>query len=56
MINRIALTSRLAEFGLLHAVGYHRKRLIGRLTLETAAVASAGWIAGLVLARAGKSS
>jgi ABC-type lipoprotein release transport system permease subunit len=49
VINRIALTHRLAEFGLLHAVGYHRKRLIGRLTLETAAVAGLGWIAGLGL-------
>ena len=47
VINRIALTRRLSEFGLLHAVGYHRKRLIGRLTLETAAMAGLGWIAGL---------
>jgi ABC-type antimicrobial peptide transport system permease subunit len=49
VINRIALTRRLSEFGLLHAVGYQRKRLIGRLTLETAAVAGLGWIAGLGL-------
>jgi ABC-type lipoprotein release transport system permease subunit len=49
VVNRIALTRRMAEFGLLHAVGYRRKRLIDRLTLETTAVAGAGWIAGLVL-------
>jgi len=47
VINRIALTRRLSEFGLLNAVGHHKKRLIGRLTLETAAVAGAGWVAGL---------
>jgi ABC-type antimicrobial peptide transport system permease subunit len=47
VINRIALTRRLAEFGLLNAVGYHKKRLISRLTLETAAVAGVGWTAGL---------
>jgi ABC-type antimicrobial peptide transport system permease subunit len=50
VINRVALTRRLAEFGLLHAVGYHKNRLIGRLTLETAAMAGVGWVAGLVLA------
>jgi ABC-type lipoprotein release transport system permease subunit len=50
VINRIALTRRLAEFGLLHAVGYHKNRLIGRLSLETAALAGVGWIAGLALA------
>jgi len=50
VVNRIALTRRLSEFGLLHAVGYHKDRLIGRLTLETAAVAGVGWIAGLALA------
>jgi ABC-type lipoprotein release transport system permease subunit len=50
VINRIALTRRLEEFGLLHAVGYHKNRLIGRLTLETAALAGVGWIAGLALA------
>jgi hypothetical protein len=49
VINRIALTQRVEELGLLHAVGYHKNRLIGRLTLETAAVAGVGWIAGLAL-------
>jgi len=49
-INQIALTQRLEEFGLLHALGQHKKRLIRRLTLETAIVAGMGWIAGLVLA------
>jgi len=50
VVNRIALTQRLSELGLLHAVGYHKNRLIRRLTLETATVAGVGWIAGLTLA------
>jgi ABC-type antimicrobial peptide transport system permease subunit len=49
VINRIALTRRVEELGLLHAIGYHKNRLISRLTLETVAVAGAGWIAGLGL-------
>lgn len=51
VINRIALTRRLAEFGLLYAVGFHKRQLIGRLTLETAALAGTGWIFGLALAQ-----
>lgn len=49
VVNRIAMTQRLPEFGLLHAVGYHRRWLIARLTFETGAVAAAGWIFGLAL-------
>ena len=49
VINRISLTQRLTEFGLLHALGRQRKRLIGRLTLETAVVSGMGWGTGLVL-------
>jgi putative ABC transport system permease protein len=50
IVNRIAITDRLSEFGLLHALGRHKKHLIRRLTLETAAVAGLGWIVGLGLA------
>jgi putative ABC transport system permease protein len=49
-INRIALTQRLEELGLLHAVGYSRRRLLGRLTLETVALAAGGWLTGLAIA------
>jgi len=49
-INQIALTQRLAEFALLHAIGHHKSRLVRRLTLETAAMAGMGWIGGLTLA------
>ena len=48
-INRMALTRRITEFGLLHAVGYGRKWLVRRLMLETGVVAGVGWLAGLAL-------
>jgi ABC-type lipoprotein release transport system permease subunit len=50
VINRIALTQRVEELGLLHAVGYTRNRLVARLTLETGLVAGIGWGIGLGLA------
>ena len=50
VINQIALMRRVSELGLLNALGHHRSKLIRRLTLETTAVASAGWIVGLTLA------
>jgi ABC-type lipoprotein release transport system permease subunit len=46
IINRIAITKRLSEFGLLHALGRHKNHLIRRLTLETATVAGFGWMVG----------
>jgi len=49
MINQIAQTKRLGEFGLLHAIGHGKNRLIRWLTLETAGVAVVGWIIGLAL-------
>jgi hypothetical protein len=50
VITRIALTQRVSELGLLHAVGYHKNRIIRRLTLETAVVTGIGWGIGLGLA------
>lgn len=50
IINRIAITRRLSEFGLLHALGRPKKHLIRRLTLETAAVAGIGCLIGLGIA------
>ena len=52
IINRIAITSRLSEFGLLHALGRSKTHLIRRLTLETAAVAGIGCLIGLGVALA----
>ena len=51
-INRIAITKRLSEFGLLHALGQHKRQLIRRLALETAAVAGIGCLIGLGIALA----
>jgi ABC-type lipoprotein release transport system permease subunit len=52
IINRIALTRRLGEFGLLHALGRTKKHLTRRLTLETAVIAGLGYFAGLGIALA----
>jgi hypothetical protein len=52
VINQIAMTRRLDEFGLLHALGRAKKRLIRRLTLEMAAVAGIGFLMGLATALA----
>jgi ABC-type lipoprotein release transport system permease subunit len=51
VVNRIALSRRLEEFGLLHALGHQRGGLVRRLTLETAGMAGIGWLVGLALAR-----
>jgi len=50
VINQIALTRRLPDLGLLHALGHHRGWLVRRLTLETTVVAGIGWAIGLALA------
>ena len=49
MINQIALSRRLAEFGILHALGNGKARLVRRLAFETAVVAVLSWIIGLAL-------
>jgi ABC-type lipoprotein release transport system permease subunit len=50
VINRIALTQRVEELGMLHALGFQKRRLISRLTLESALVAGIGCGFGLGLA------
>jgi len=50
MINRIAISQRLPEFGLLQAVGYEKRNLIRRLVLEVTLTVGIGWAAGLVCA------
>ncbi len=52
VINQIAMTRRLGEFGLLHALGRPKRHLIRRLTLETAAVAGISSLMGLATALA----
>jgi ABC-type antimicrobial peptide transport system permease subunit len=56
VINQIAMTRRLGELGLLHALGRHKNQLIRRLTLETTAVVGIGALAGLGIALAIMSS
>lgn len=48
-VNQMALSQRLGEFGILHAAGLSKGWLIRRLTMEAAALASAGWAMGVGL-------
>jgi putative ABC transport system permease protein len=48
-VNKIAFSRRLPEFGVLHAIGLSKRWLIRRLTIETATLASAGWMLGIGL-------
>jgi ABC-type lipoprotein release transport system permease subunit len=47
--NWIEYHRRLPEFGILNAVGLSKAWLLRRLTIETAALASAGWVTGIGL-------
>jgi ABC-type lipoprotein release transport system permease subunit len=47
VINQIAIMRRLPEFGLLQAVGWRKKALLGRVTGGTAMTAAVGWLVGL---------
>jgi len=50
IINQIAMARRLSEFGLLHALGHHKRDLVRRMTLETVVIAFAGTLIGLIIA------
>lgn len=50
MLINIHLTQRTQEFGLLQALGYTKRQLIGRVATETVAVVALGWILGAVVA------
>jgi len=47
VINQIAISRRLPEFGLLHAVGWRKGALLRRVTGGTAVTAALGWLVGL---------
>lgn len=47
-IHQIGMMERLTELGLLHAIGYGKRRLIGRLTAEMVGLAGTSWLTGLV--------
>jgi hypothetical protein len=46
-IHQIGLGQRTEELGLLHAAGYGKNWLIGRLIVEAGAIAGVGWFTGL---------
>ena len=52
-INQLAFMRRLQEFGTLHAFGRSKGGLARRLTLETAGLAAAGCVLGILLAWGG---
>lgn len=50
MLINIYQTQRLVEFGLLQALGYTKRQLLGRVMRETVAVVVLGWLFGVVCA------
>ncbi len=49
IVNQIGVTQRLPELGMLNALGYSKKRLIRRLSIETAVISGLSWVVGLGL-------
>jgi ABC-type lipoprotein release transport system permease subunit len=49
VVNWIAFSQRLPEFGIAHAIGLDKSLLIRRLTMETATLTLAGWALGIGL-------
>lgn len=45
-LNHLFITQRQAEFGLLHALGFLRQQLVGRVLREMSFAVSAAWVAG----------
>ena len=52
MLINIYQTQRLVEFGLLQAIGYTKKQLLGRVYRETLIVLAGGWSLGVLAAYA----
>jgi ABC-type lipoprotein release transport system permease subunit len=50
MLMNIYQSQRLVEFGLLQALGYTKRQLLRRVTLESLLVIVGGWALGLVIA------
>jgi len=48
VIQRMDILRRLPELGILHVMGLSKRRLLGRLTLETVGLAMLGWLLGLL--------
>jgi ABC-type lipoprotein release transport system permease subunit len=47
VINQIALTRRITDLGVLHAIGHHKRRLTRFLGLETTILAGVSWAMGV---------
>lgn len=47
MLINIYLSQRVQEFGLLQALGYTKKQMLGRVMLETMLVVFGGWVLGI---------
>ena len=52
MLMNIYQSQRLVEFGLLQALGYTKKQLLRRVTIEASLVIIGGWVFGMILAYA----
>lgn len=50
MLINIYQSQRLVEFGLLQALGYTKKQLLGRVMRETVSVVTFGWAIGVAIA------
>lgn len=48
LLSNIFFTQRLPEFALLTAMGYTRKRLLGRIIRETSLMVVGGWVLGAI--------
>ena len=53
VLQYIGLTQRREEFGVLHATGHSRSRLVWRAVYESAIVVSVAWMTGAALCAAG---
>lgn len=49
MLSNIYFTQRIAEFGVLSAIGYQRRQLIGRIVAETVLLTIIGWVIGAIV-------
>ncbi len=49
LLANIYFQQRLVEFGLLQAIGYTRRELLMRVSLETITVVLAGWVLGVLV-------
>jgi ABC-type lipoprotein release transport system permease subunit len=49
ILNHVSISQRQAEFGVLHAMGYARRRLVGRVMAETALATGTAWALSVMI-------